>query len=93
MAENSDCIYEGTKEIIVSSEVIDVFHKQEFIEAVGLGELHPNQYVHLSSDTNPKHSGLAKYQNSVLTKIRTFDNVWGISSRNREQAFGLEKPV
>jgi len=90
VAENPDSIYEGVKEITVSGEDIDKFHEQGFIDAYGFGEFYPNQYIHLMSNVNSKHSGLAKYKNSVLTKIRTFSDVWGISSRNREQAFGLD---
>ncbi len=90
VAENPDLIYEGAKEIEVDSKTIDVFHEQGCIDATNMSNLYPNQYVHLVSNTNPKHSGLARCEKSTLVKIKTFSNIWGIASRNREQAFALD---
>jgi PhoH-like ATPase len=90
VAENPNSIYEGTAEIEVSSDVIDSLHNDGFVDASNMGDFFANQYVNLRSNISSKHSGLAKYKSGALVKINTFNNVWGISSRNREQAFALD---
>lgn len=90
VAESPHSIYEGSKEIWVPSTSIDKLHQDECISADGYGEFHENQYVCMRADTNLKHSSLARYSRSVFIKINSPGNVWGISSRNKEQAFALD---
>lgn len=90
VAENASSIYEGCKELDIPDEMIDQFHADGFISAVGLGEFYPNQYVFVKSAITPKKSGLARYEKESLVKIKTYGDVWGISSRNKEQAFALD---
>lgn len=90
VAENPSSIYEGAVEVDVDSKMVDDLHNDGFVDIIDMAELHPNQYVNIRSNINPKHSGLAKVKGNALVKISTFDNVWGISSRNREQAFALD---
>ena len=89
VAENASLIYGGTSEINFDDALVDQFHKDEFISTLGLGEFCPNQYVHIKSLSNPKKTGLARVDKDNLLKIKPY-NVWGITSRNKEQAFALD---
>jgi PhoH-like ATPase len=89
VAENASLIYSGNSELIIDDALVDRFHKDEFIELIGLGDFCPNQYVHIKSVSNPKKSGLARVDKDRLVKIKTH-SVWGITSRNKEQAFALD---
>ena len=90
VAENASSIYEGTKQIWVSGQEIDELYASGSLEIEGAGEFHENQYVCMRDNVNPKHSALARFAGSRLHKIQTFNDVWGISSRNKEQAFALD---
>jgi len=90
VAESPNSIYEGSKEILVPGETINELYRDENILSDGYGEFHENQYVCMRSNVDEKHSALAKYSKSCLIKIKTFDNIWGISSRNKEQAYALD---
>jgi len=90
VAEDPNAIYEGTKEVSVNDELIDQVYAQESISSENLGEFFPNQYVCLRSLTAPKKSVLVRYEKNALVKIDIHKDLWGISSRNKEQAFALD---
>jgi PhoH-like ATPase len=90
VASSASSIYEGSEEIFVSSGQIDKFYKCGTIDSSDIGEFHENQYVFMKSDTDLKHSALARYSKPMLLKVNTKSDVWGISSRNKEQAFALD---
>jgi PhoH-like ATPase len=89
--EDLDSLYTGHTTVTVESEDIDDIHDsgQTTVKNI-LRPLYPNEFVHLKSNTNEKHSALARYNGTGWEKIKTFGNIWGISSRNKEQAFALD---
>lgn len=90
VAENANSIYEGAKELWVSGSVVDKIYSDGVVDADDFGEFYENQYVYLKSDTNLKHSVLARYSDSKLLKLNSPKEIWGISARNKEQAFALD---
>jgi PhoH-like ATPase len=90
VADSPKSIYEGTVDILVPGSCINELYKNHCIFADGYGKFHENQYVCMKSEINPKHSSLARYSKSMFIKINIPDNIWGISSRNKEQAFALD---
>lgn len=90
VAESPNSIYEGSKEIWVPGTTIDMVHNDDCVSADGYGTSHENQYVCMRNDTNPKHSALAKYSKGSFVKVSNVGSIWGISSRNKEQAFALD---
>lgn len=90
VAENASSIYEGTKEILVPSQAIDDLYRDECIAADGYGEFYENQYVFMKSTTRQQHTSLARFSKNTFVKLEVPSNVWGISSRNKEQAFALD---
>lgn len=88
---NLDALYAGHTTIAVPDKDIDSIYEFGQVPVKNiLRPLYPNEYVHLTSEVNDKHSALAKFDGTGLIKLRTFKNVWGISSRNKEQAFALD---
>ncbi|MRR06298.1 MAG: PhoH family protein [Deltaproteobacteria bacterium] len=85
-------LYSGFSEIDVSSDTVDRFYGQGWIDSPV--SLLPNQYVVLRDEGNPAHSALAKYisgQNKLFPVIKIGkEGVWSISPRNREQTFALD---
>jgi len=88
VVENLDAMYTGHTMIVVDDEDIDSIHQSGQVAVKNITRpLYPNEFVHLKSNINDKHSALAKFNGAMLEKIKTFGNIWGISSRNKEQAF------
>ncbi|HOP39725.1 MAG TPA: PhoH family protein, partial [Geobacteraceae bacterium] len=85
-------LYTGSSEIEVSSEAVDRFYGQGWVEAPE--NLQPNQYVVMRDAGNASHTALAKYQaamNRLSPVIKTGkEGVWSIHPRNREQACALD---
>lgn len=91
VAENPSSIYEGNVEVYLEDAMIDKFYTDGFIDVSSIGtEFYPNQYACIRSNSAPKKSGLARYENGALVKVKIFNDIWGISSRNKEQAFALD---
>lgn len=93
MVDSADDLYSGFTEITVSDTQIDAFHAGTCIltpDILGLS-LYPNQFVLLKSEINPKKSGLAKVvdRSSAFEKVLDYKDIWGITPKNKEQAFGL----
>jgi len=88
-------LFEGFKTHLVDDPVIDRFYANEHIMAEDIeGSFYPNQYILLLSNSNPKHTALARFVNSntPLQKINEYKNkgVWGLKSRNKEQSFAID---
>ena len=88
-------LYDGFKTHLVDDPVIDRFYAGEDIAAEDIdGNFNPNQYIMLLSNSNPKHTALAKFvnDNSPLQKINEYKNkgIWGLRARNKEQSFALD---
>lgn len=90
VAENAESLYSGCTSVNVLDPQINAFHNLGFLDQGVIHKFHENQYVLLRSDTNPKHSGLARFSNKQLVKIEPRSNIWGISPRNKEQAFAFD---
>lgn len=90
VADNANAIYEGIKSIVVPEELIDEIHRDECASADGYGSFYENQYICMRSDQKAKHSALIKHTKGTFVKAKVVSNIWGISSRNMEQAFALD---
>jgi len=90
VADDANSIYCGTKEIVVTSEDIERLHQDGVLNAKEYGEFYENQYVFMNSNTKEKHTSLARYSKDKLVVVIPPNDIWGISSRNKEQAFALD---
>jgi PhoH-like ATPase len=89
---NSEEIFTGTQELIIDDETIDAFYNDEEVTVEG-EELYPNQYLMLTSGSNPKKTALARYvdHNKPLEKLLVDSSgIWGIHPRNREQTYLMD---
>jgi PhoH-like ATPase len=93
---SSSELYQGFIEYLVDDAVIDRFYDGDEI-LIGVDEIeaewHPNQYVMMVSNANPKKSALARFygHHTPLKKvIHSGIPDWKISSRNKEQAFAID---
>jgi PhoH-like ATPase len=87
-----DEIYSGTIVIDFDPDVIDHFYSEQAIDA-GRMEFYPNQYILLRDRENHSHSALGRYireNNQIIPIKKLKEDIWGISSRNMEQAFTLD---
>lgn len=88
---NIESLYCGNREIEVTSVDIDQLYIEGVLEVKNImSPLYPNEYVLLRAAENPKHTALARFNGTSLVKAKSFSNVWGISSRNKEQAFAFD---
>jgi PhoH-like ATPase len=91
VVENLDSLYAGYTTIDVTSKDIDSLYKFGQIPVKNITRpLFPNEYVHLRALDSSQHSALARFNGTNLDKVKIFKNVWGISSRNREQTFTMD---
>lgn len=90
VAESPSSIYEGSKNIITSSQDIDSLYRDDCVDASAYEGLYENQYVVMNSDTKQQHTSLARYSKPMLFKINSLSDIWGISPRNKEQVFALD---
>ena len=93
---SSDELYQGFIEHLVDDAVIDRFYENEeiLIEKDELENIwHPNQYIMMVSNANPKKTALARFygHHTTLKKIihKSIPD-WKINSRNKEQAFAID---
>jgi len=89
VADDANAIFSGFSEIVTTTEMIDNLYKDGFVDASELGSFQPNEYALLRSGVQ-KHSALVKLQGTNFVKIRPSTSVWGISPRNKEQAFAMD---
>ena len=85
----SDDLYSGTAEILVDEQLIDDFYEGKPV-ALDYDNLHPNQFIMLVSNSNPKKAALARYTNceTPLKKVQQI-NAWDTRPRNKEQQYAL----
>jgi len=93
---SSDELYSGLIVHLVEDQVIDQFYAGEEIyikEDETKEEWHPNQYVLLVSNANEKKTSIARFYNHFQPLKKIIHSTipdWKISSRNKEQAFGID---
>lgn len=86
-----DTLYPGWRELQLPAEVVDNFYQTETLE-VESSELLINEFVLLQDETNPKHSGIGRAVDSTHVKhlSSSFDSVWRIKPRSKEQRMAIE---
>ncbi|MDD5687605.1 MAG: PhoH family protein [Elusimicrobia bacterium] len=84
-------LYQGYREISVSSEVLDKFYKNKSTKVKE--ELTANEFVMLKDESNPQKSALAKYDmksKTLVALVYKETAVWGLKPLNMEQKFAFE---
>lgn len=97
VVEDAGKLYDGFVEIVVPDSVVDDFYEKQpvYVDNSMIGEqiLHNNQFVLLISEADPKKTALAFFQwydSPIREIIRYKGGIWGVSARNKEQAFALD---
>lgn len=91
VVETDDDIYSGLHTAYISSSDIDGIIAGIPEASSGLQKLNHNEFVLLKSLDNDKHTLLCRMgSDGVVRKITTYRNVFGLSSRNIEQACALD---
>ncbi len=88
----SEEMHTGLKEIVVSSQTIDRFYKEKFVD-VDRERFLANQYIIMKDEANPNHSAIGRYsgrEGAIVPLISPSDSIWGIHPRNVEQSFALD---
>jgi len=86
-------LYTGFSECLVDDQLIDHYYNGEPVVLDVKENLHPNQYVMLVSNSNPKKTALVRYASelSPVQKIKEVKQpIWGVRPRNKEQAFAMD---
>jgi len=87
-----DELYSGATEVLVDKDAVDLFYSQGYYDLVG--DYYPNQCITLVESTNPSHTAIGRYQDSldrVVPLIKTpKEGLWGIHPRNREQQYAFD---
>jgi len=86
-----DEVYSGLQELLLPGHEIDGFYREgELLHYDGEG-LYENQFLLLKDECDPKHTALAKYQDSKVLPLKYSKmKPWDITPRNMEQFFFLE---
>ena len=93
---SSDELYDGFSNILVDDQLIDLFYADEkiYLDEFDCTEpMFPNQYLLLTSNSNPKKTCLARFidPQSPLKKIYNGSIPdWNIKPRNKEQNFAID---
>jgi len=97
VVEDAGKLYDGFVEVVVPDSVVDDFYEKQpvYIDNSMISEqtLHNNQFILLISEADPKKTALAFFQwyDSPIREIVRYKNgIWGVSARNKEQAFALD---
>ncbi len=85
-------LFTGTQEVEVDFSVIDRFYTGEpFVLPEQKIKLFPNQFLLLKDESTNK-SAICRYpgEDKPLRKVNKFKNIWGMSSRNKEQQYAMD---
>jgi len=89
-AETEDDIYSGVKHVQIEPMAIDDLYDQGFIADQGF-HLSPNEFLHLRSTEDRSQTALARlHKDGSIKKLAVPAEVFGISSKNMEQACALD---
>jgi PhoH-like ATPase len=88
---NYDTFFTGFREIETSAEIINKLHHDKEVNIEG-AEYLPNEFAILKDNTNPKHTGLARYKENKFIKLcpKYDDQIWNIHPKSKEQRFAFE---
>lgn len=88
--------YTGRGELTVSTDALSYLYESGYVEVSHcfdmdghMPEFNENQYFVLRDEANRNHTGLARYRNGRLIKLREPQN-WGVKPRNVGQRFALD---
>ncbi len=86
-----DSLYSGWRELTVSGEIINSFHKNKGTTIAG-ADFFTNEFVILKDEHNAKHSGFARAsgRDSLIHLDPSFDCAWDLHARSKEQRMALE---
>lgn len=86
-------LYTGYCEYLVDDQIIEKFYSGEriFLKKKDI-KLFPNQFLMLISNSNNKKTALCRFTDyeTPLRKIPEYKSIFGISAKNKEQAFALD---
>ena len=88
-----DKLYDGSDDITVPDDLIDQFYNNKEVYLPDTNtKLHPNAFLVLTSDKDPKKTALARYINdhAPLRRVYTYNDIWGLSAKNKEQQFAMD---
>jgi len=91
VVKDKEHIYDGHKELSVSSEDIDILYKEGSLETSE--SLYPNQLITLCSNTDENHKSLAIFDEKTksLKPIKSNKRkIFGVEPKNKEQVFAAE---
>lgn len=88
VVDRLDDIYTGHTKIKTDSNTIDKLHSDGKISLEGV-KLYPNQYAHMYTEDSQKNA-LVRYNKDNLEIISFYNNIWGLSAKNREQKYALD---
>jgi len=89
-------LYTGFVEYLVDDAVVDRFYDGEEVRLDDEEKevlWHPNQYVMMVSNANPKKTALARFEASHLPLKKVIHSKipdWKINARNKEQSFAID---
>lgn len=88
-------LFTGTTKHLVDGEIIDRFYAgDDIILDEQDVHLYPNQFIMLISNSDEKHTALARFYDYSTPLRRVNGNyssgVWGVVPRNKEQQFGFD---
>jgi len=86
-----DTLYQGWRELLVSSATVNSFYQSEALE-IDAKDLRVNEFILLRDEANPKHSGIARAVDGSHVKhlSSTFDTAWRVKPRSKEQRMAME---
>lgn len=86
-----DTLYTGWRELRVPAATVDNFYQTDLLELDDVGLL-TNEFVLLSDETNPKHTGIGRVVDASHLKhlSSSFDRAWRVKPRSKEQRMALE---
>ncbi len=100
MAENyepdqdrEDQAYDGYSTIPATSDEINLFYKQRYLDPKKDLVLYPNEYVILEDSGQNNHKALGRYdarQKKIVALHLSTESIWGIQPKNMEQSFALD---
>ena len=87
-------LYTGAKTILTSEEEIDSFYLNGLLcldsSLVKEHELYPNQFVILKNEDGSHSAACRFYEDKTLRPLKGINKAFGLSTKNKEQAFALE---
>jgi len=89
-------LYNGWREVVISTGDFDSFYRNKYLELKKLGELgkiFPNEFFILKDSSNPSKSAIAKYSKKDEKLVPLFHQnpqPWGLRPLNVQQRFAME---